>query len=548
MTKTIIDFFPTNKYIAKPRSNQRTVLLAIQKAFEEGYKNVLLEAPVGSGKSAIAIAAAGYYGNAHILTPRKSLQDQYLDDFSEFNVALMKGRNAYPCTYPSVEKVGQYNRVIKLINEGGVPAPKFGEKGCDRGECKSDVQALDKCTGSVWDYDHRTDPTHPCPYHEAIKVAQGRDIVIHNLHSFIFQSYFAGRFDQRNLLVIDECHEIEDIVRGFAEVKLVIKFKIDQADIPSRDEVSTLEDWGSWLERYKDKFSTRARMDGTTEQSDFLETLRKMTLFSDSFGTEFVFKCEETEDGKGTRFTFIPQNIGHLVEQYLLEYGEKRLLMSGTIYNKKIFCQKNGLKESETCFMRIGSSFPVETRPIYFKDDYKVDTSHKMWDENFSDMVDKILTVFDIFDDAKGLIHTPSYQASLTLYNALKKTGRVMMHTKDDFQQRLTEFYDSPESLVFLSPICQQGVDFKHDRARFQIILRVPYANTSDPFVEHLVKNDFPSYNYRALVVFGQQIGRVNRAEDDYGATVLMDERFGKFISRNKSVLPNWLTEAIVYK
>jgi Rad3-related DNA helicase len=198
--------------------------------------------------------------------------------------------------------------------------------------------------------------------------------------------------------------------------------------------------------------------------------------------------------------------------------------------------------------MRIGSSFPLESRPIYFKDDYKVDTSHKMWDTNFVEMIQKITKVMNIFDDAKGLIHTPSYQASLTIHNALKSTGRVMMHTKDDFAQKLEQFYDSEDPLVFLSPICQQGVDFKHDRARFQIILRVPYANTSDPFVEYLVKEDFPGYNYKALVIFGQQIGRVNRSEDDFGVTVLMDDRFGQFLSRNRSVLPKWLTDAVIYK
>ena len=101
---------------------------------------------------------------------------------------------------------------------------------------------------------------------------------------------------------------------------------------------------------------------------------------------------------------------------------------------------------------------------------------------------------------------------------------------------------------MFLSPICGQGVDFKYDRARFQIILRVPYENTGDAFNNHKVKNDYQWYNYQALIKFGQQIGRVNRAPDDFGVTVLMDERFNKFISRNKNVLPKWVLDSIIYK
>lgn len=554
MSRTIVDCFPKVGHITKPRKGQVDVLRAIEKAFADGYKNVLLEAPVGSGKSGIAVAAGTFYGTSHILTPRKSLQDQYLEDFKPVGVALMKGRNAYPCTYPSSKPGGAYESVIRLIREGGIPQPKFGQKTCDKGDCKNDLQVLEACTGSEWvsgsggEAGYMTDATHPCPYHEAIAVAQDSRMVVHNLHSFIFQSYFAGRFDARNLIVLDECHEIEGIVRGFAEIKLSLPFLVPEGDIPNREDYKTLEQWGVWFEGFAEKLSTRERMDGSTERSEFIQTIQKMTVFSDQFGEEFVFRVEEGMNGKSMVFTFIPKRIGHLVEKYLLSYGDKRLLMSGTIYSKATFCRNNGLKEEETCFMRIGSSFPLDTRPIICKPEYRVDTSHKMWDENFGQMIQNITKVMNIFDDAKGLIHTPSYQASLTIYNALKSTGRVVAHTKDDFSQKLQEFYAAEEPLVFLSPICQQGVDFKGDRARFQIVLRVPYANTSDPFVEYLVKEDFPGYNYQALVTFGQQIGRVNRSEDDFGVTVLMDDRFGKFLSRNKSVLPKWLLDAITYK
>lgn len=551
MTKNILDFFPTNDFIKGPRKSQAQVLAAIDKAFKDGYKNVLLEAPVGSGKSAIAMTVGAYYGTAHILTPRKSLQDQYMDDFVDScDLSLMKGRNAYPCTYPSSEKDGLYEHVVTLLKRGGVPSPGPGVRTCDKGECKNNVEAFQKCTGAERDpyTGEMTQGDYPCPYHVAIEVAQRKSTVIHNLHSFIFQSYFAARFEPRDILVIDECHEIEGIVRGFAETKILIKVIIAPEDMPSKDDCPTIGHWGRWLERFTDRFSDRARVDGTSERSEFQDTLLKMEMLSESFGEEFVMRTEEGDDGRSTKFVFIPLKIGNLVSKYLLDFGVRRLLMSGTIYNKAQFCKDNGLNPEETCFMRIGSTFPLDSRPIYFKKDYMVDTSHKMWDANFTEMIQKIVKVMNIFDDAKGLIHTPSYQASLTIYNALRSTDRVIKHDKDDFNAKLNEFYNSEEPKVFLSPICQQGVDFKHDRARFQIVIRVPYANTSDPFVEHLVKNDFPKYNHQALVVFGQQIGRVNRAEDDYGVTVLMDERFGKFLSRNKNILPKWLNDAVIYK
>jgi ATP-dependent DNA helicase DinG len=152
-----------------------------------------------------------------------------------------------------------------------------------------------------------------------------------------------------------------------------------------------------------------------------------------------------------------------------------------------------------------------------------------------------------IFKDVKGLIHVPSYEAGQEIVRGLADE-RVITHEKHDFQERLRYFFDTPEPLVFVSPVCQQGVDFKQDRARFQIIVRIPYMNTSDEFVNKKVQNDFQWYNYKALVVFGQQIGRVNRSENDFGVTFLMDSRFNKFVAKNGKKLPKWLKDAIVYK
>jgi Rad3-related DNA helicase len=153
----------------------------------------------------------------------------------------------------------------------------------------------------------------------------------------------------------------------------------------------------------------------------------------------------------------------------------------------------------------------------------------------------------DVFPEEKGLIHAPSYQASLVVYNALKSTGRIVMHDKDNFQETLLEFYKDKNPNVIISPICSEGVDFKGERARFQMILRVPYPNANDPLMAKKYKEDYGYVNYKALVTFGQQIGRVNRSETDFGVTVLMDSRFESFIYKNKSLLPGWVKEALIY-
>lgn len=221
--------------------------------------------------------------------------------------------------------------------------------------------------------------------------------------------------------------------------------------------------------------------------------------------------------------------------------------MSGTVYGKEYFCNLLGINPEEAHYIRIPSTFPLENRPIVAKPEYQVDTSFANWNENFEEMVTKIEKIMAIFHDAKGLIHAPSYEAAEQIVARIGG-ARLVTHSKSDTQDKLQAFYDSTEPLVFVSPVCQQGVDFKEDRARFQIIVRVPYPNTSDPFVAHKVKTDFQWYNYQALVVFGQMLGRVNRSEQDYGATFLMDSRFNKFITKNMRTIPKWVTNAIIWK
>jgi Rad3-related DNA helicase len=531
---SIIKQFP----LEKARSTQVAVLNAIEKAFKDGYKNILLEAPVGSGKSAIAVACAKHFGESHIITPRKSLQDQYMDDFGAESLVMMKGRGSYPCTYGVPQK--EYNVVIQKIFKGGSVQPKAGEDSCAIGPCIASRDVLEECSGKGG---------RECPYHVAIQTAQDSAGIIHNLHSFIFQAFFAKRFIKRPLLIIDECHEIESTIRSFSERKIRLPCNVTDESLKETERFKTLEDWTLWFYKYTHLFTDKNGTVGkASDKAVFLNTVKTLETLSDKFGEQFVPNIVKEVQYNRTSFTFTPERVGDLVNLFLLNFGDKRLLMSGTIYNKSQYCRNNGLIEDETCFIRTGSTFPKDTRPIYLKKDYFVDTSHSEWDGNFSEMVEKIETLFDVFDDVKGLIHTPSYAASQQIYDALKHTGRMVMHTKDDLQEKLQSFYAETEPKVFLSPVCQQGVDFKYDRARFQLILRVPYANTTDSFNAYKVKNDFQWYNYQALVIFGQQIGRINRAEDDFGVTILMDERFGKFISRNRNTLPKWLTDSIIYK
>ncbi len=523
-----MEYFP----LAKARKTQEAVIQQIQDAIHNKVKFIILEAPVGSGKSAIAMTIARWLGDAHLLTPRKSLQNQYFEDFKE-DVSLMKGRSSYPCIYSSSAK--HYKDIIKIIESGNSPEIKLGEDTCANGPCKDSKTIAQDCYSDKGE----------CPYQVAINIANETDIIVHNLHSFIFQTHFSGRFEKRRLLVVDECHDIEGIVRDFTVKKHIIWKLLSEEEKPNISELDTLDKWADYFSNP----SFIPRIDSKDKHEDYLRSIDKLRSSSDNFG-KFVIKTTENRTLNYTKFEFTPDSVGQIASNLIFQYGETILLMSGTIYNKNLFCKYLGIKPDDAIFIKVGSSFPVASRPIIMKPDYMAKTSHKDWSENFEDIIKKINLVCDKFKDAKGLIHAPSYDAARELTLALKRSGnsRVITHEPETFLRTLNGFFTMKEDGILISPVCQQGVDFKNDRARFQIILRVPYGNTGDEFWNYKVSNDFPWYNYRALIVFGQQIGRVNRGESDFGVTILMDSRFPQFISRNKNMLPKWLLEAIIRK
>jgi Rad3-related DNA helicase len=71
------------------------VLDEICNAFNSGYKYIVLEAPTGFGKSAVAITLALSLGSSYICTSTKDLQTQYSKDFPYIKTA--KGKNNFPC-------------------------------------------------------------------------------------------------------------------------------------------------------------------------------------------------------------------------------------------------------------------------------------------------------------------------------------------------------------------------------------------------------------------------------------------------------------------
>jgi DNA helicase TIP49 (TBP-interacting protein) len=63
--------------------SQADVVQEVIKATEDGYKIIFIKGVCGTGKSAIALNLAKHFGKTSIVVPIKSLQEQYIKDYTE---------------------------------------------------------------------------------------------------------------------------------------------------------------------------------------------------------------------------------------------------------------------------------------------------------------------------------------------------------------------------------------------------------------------------------------------------------------------------------
>ena len=52
--------------------------------------------------------------------------------------------------------------------------------------------------------------------------------------------------------------------------------------------------------------------------------------------------------------------------QVLFKSGARLLMMSATVVDKDVFCSSIGLNPSDVAYLRIGSPFIIENRPIHY--------------------------------------------------------------------------------------------------------------------------------------------------------------------------------------
>jgi len=527
---SILSCFPFPKF----RVNQKDALELIEEALSHGYEYSIVEGPCGFGKTPPSYAAALYYNPSYILTTEKVLQRQFMTEHGHAgDIAVIKGRGNYMCGH------GPYT--------------------CDKGEC-----IIGKCPDAT-----------KCEYNQAKEHALSSKIILTNYVYCLFMKRFSEEFEPRKLMVCDECHSIEGTIMNFINVKMrsdrLRQFGLPP-DIPDYEKGEDYVDWmnkilseipllvnvnDSKIKEIQEDWSRtqikkRDEIEGLKWQNQQLESIEKKIerFIESSDDVMWIPDLQrdingETNDSKVLNFK--PIDVSTFADRVLLNHAKQKVMFSATILNKNMFCKSLGIDPSKAHFVRVPSTFARKNRRLHL-----VESGSMKYSEEAASLpqymkdVDKIL---DLFSEEKGMIYTNKYAISKYIMDnaGLEHRWRLITHTSKNREDILEEFKLSPDPLVLVTASLGQGVSLDDDLARFQIITKIPYANTQDPQVKARADMDRWWYNCDACTRLEQIAGRCVRSKDDHCEIFLMDSRFYSFIvKQNHDVLHDYFVNAVV--
>ena len=525
-----------------PRNTQIKLINKINLAINEGYKNIILEAGTGIGKSAIATTLANMYDDSYILTMTKQLQKQYLDDFGEMLVEI-KGKGNYKCNY--------------------------------KGNC-------DFCIRAEYNIARCSD----CDYLIAFRKAKKSKNVITN-YDFMYRVGVDNQMlDPRQLLILDEAHNLERKMLMLSSHLLnreyiSTKFGIDIFEALMKGEKSynhiksesdywidvckkLMKACGENIEKIggkgKEVQVTLDEFESNPSKYSSIDYIEKQILESDlkefnsiRLGLESKDLIIDVPDFKSIKKNkmdisaeFKPYSVSDAT-QNLLSFGETRIFLTGTLGDMKKFCQWNNINPDNTYYIYEKSPFDVSNRPIYRDFVGNMSGSRRNvpnWKNKRA--ISKIKQLIGKYPNQKGVIHTSSNEQAFWIMDNLKEYNLLFVGGESR-NEVLKEFNESKDDAILIGASIKDGVDLKGDLCRFQIVFKVPYPQLNEQ-VKYRKSLDSSWYYYQAVMAIMQAYGRGIRDKDDYCDMYIIDSNFKKLFDYNYNFFNEYFTEALKNK
>lgn len=468
--------------------------------------------------SAIATSIANMVDDSYILTMTNQLQGQYLEDFT-YILTEIKGRSNYPCNYqPTCE------------------------------DCYMEDMDEKKC--------------NDCQYNMALQTALRSPTIISNYDYLFYAGNYAEIFKTRELLILDETHNFEKKMMNLISKTLNRKTIIRRYGIDLFEKIvkggtlkniNTPEYWIDTCEKLIDAVKTtpttnvkekKTKVKELKKYESLIEVLTNEKWIIETPSKKNILKDKEIKANLNVEFK--PLTITDYSEQ-LLQFGETRLFLTGTLGNKDKFCKWIGIDPDETYYIYMKSPFPVEHRPI--KKDYigKMSGFNSKGKPNWQNhkALNRINEIINKHSGEKGVIHTSSNQQAWWIKKNLN--NKLMWVAQGSTREEtIKKFENSNKPLILIGAGLKDGVDFKGDKCRYQIIFKIPFPSLASVQVNIRRHYDKTWYAYQTIMPLMQAYGRGIRDMDDYCTMYVLDSDFDSLLNNYSYLFNEYFLEGIV--
>ena len=561
----------------KFRDKQLETAVSIIWSWFKGSKDVILDAPTGSGKSYIAMIVAGvlsdYFGKkGYILISDLSLLKQYEDDIDKYipTWGVIRGQQTYNCLQNGLNfKIGTCH--LNGVNSYADIEMKYPD-----------------CA----------------PYCEYIvsrkKAIESKVTICTYTHWLLQQNYVNPKlrsrdidapFDTRDFVICDEAHKLVSIVQTHFSPRISktdtkkLESVIDASNIANKQELkdrldgirkdimeeTDKENLLKLLHDYHDNLKpvydaaekVKTGIGNPGDESDEsgkalkkkkvkkrLTKEERSIIYSCEFITDHFCKFDDyipiidkigveymikNDDDKGS-VAFNNLNESYLMNKAFHSNCKKKLYMSATIGDKDSFAREAAIHDYT--YVKLPSVFDYTNSPIFYIPEYKMSFNEK--ERSFPEILKMVEQILRMYPDKRGIIQTGSYWFAKKLYDDIDISlkNRILLYEDSTTKNENLEIHRYSDNSVLVGPSLIEGLSLNDDLCRFQIILKVPYPSLADKYIA--AKRDFNPiwYSETTSISVLQGVGRGVRNEKDWCVTFILDACFTNLLNMTRSFFP----------
>ncbi len=571
------------------RAGQQQMAELVATALTE-QAHAVVQAGTGTGKSLAYLVPAVLSGKTTVIaTATKALQDQlatkdlpFLEQQLgvDFSYGVLKGRSNYLCRQrlDELERDGQSS--LDLDPDGEHDATTIGPalleqlKAFDRRSVTGDRSELADVSDQAWRLVSVGRDECPgaarCPRGEDCFAEQARtqaamvDVLVVNLHLYALAVLVEGVLPEHDLIIMDEAHQVEDIVAEAAGRQISPR-RVQAAaratagileDIePSRAAEDTATSLHAALERrIGERLSDGldddlvAVLDTVRSAADgLLNALRSVpdsapaeartkAIRARQLATGLVDDIDAVRwpldqevlwiDGPASNPSLrtTPIAVGDLLASRL--WSQRSAVLTSATLSTTI-TESLGLPDT-TVTADVGSPFDYQTNALLYCPTDLPDPRTADYRSHQHDEIERLISAAGGRTLALFTSFSAMNEAVLHLQGRLPWT--VLVQGEQSKHALLQSFIDDEESCLFATMSFWQGVDAPGSTCRLVIIDRLPFPRPTDPVLQARRDRagsaafrtiDLP----RAATMLAQGAGRLIRASTDRGVVAVLDPR-----------------------